>query len=258
MKKAVGIVVTMLMVVFLQPTGAQAEDQKVIAIIDNAMDSNKNSSIIYEVCITQRNTCPNGTSFQEGKGAANVSDWTIKNIDHGYNITQVANLVAPNVKVVFIRISDVNVFSTFSSIHNDGRSLSAALKWVSENASRFSIDAVSISQSRSNFTAGTCPVDNVFSSATQSLKLQGISVYAATGNEGKTNMVGFPSCVTDVVGVGATTASGAITRYTNRGPGMDATYRGDARVVAYRGFGLTISGTSVSAPAFAALEVNKK
>lgn len=261
MKKAVGIFVSLLMVVLFQPYSAQAEDQKVLAIIDTAMDSNKNTSVIHEVCITTLTVrdpnryCPNGTQFQEGKGAANVRDWTIKGIDHGYNITQVANQVAPDVKIVFIRISEITSAKT---VYNHGQSLAKAVKWVSDNASRFSIDALSISQSRSNFTAGTCPVDTVLSSGVQGLKAQGITVYAATGNDSKTNMVGFPACVTDVVGVGATRPDGTLASYTNSGPGMDVTFRGNARVTHYRDFALTISGTSVAAPGFSATAVNQK
>jgi hypothetical protein len=29
---------------------------------------------VYEVCFTLK-TCPNGTNFQEGKGASNVYNW---------------------------------------------------------------------------------------------------------------------------------------------------------------------------------------
>lgn len=261
MKKVVGIFVSLMLVVFLQPTIAQAEDQKVLAIIDTAIDSNKNLSVIHEVCITTRTVndpnryCPNGTQFQEGRGAANVRDWTIRGIDHGYNITQVANQVAPDVKIVFIRISEITSAKT---AHNHGQSLATAVKWVSDNASRFGIDALSISQSRSNFTAGTCPVDRVLESGVQGLKAQGITVYAATGNEGKADMVGFPACVQDVVGVGATRPDGTLASYTNRGPGMDVTFRGDANVKHYRGHDITITGTSVASPGFAAVAVNTK
>jgi len=255
MKKAVGIVVSMLVVVFLQPYTAQANDQKVIAIIDTAMDSNKNAAVIHEVCITTftvkdpNRYCPNGTQFQEGKGAANVRDWTISGIDHGFNVAQVATNIDPSVKIVFIRISEITSART---VYNNGRSLSNAVKWVSDNASRFSIDALSISQSRSNFTAGTCPVDAVLESGVQGLKAQGIDVYAATGNDSKTNMVGFPACVKDVVGVGAITPTGVIYKTTNSGPGMDATFLGEAKVVNYRGSLVTIHGTSVASPGYAA------
>jgi hypothetical protein len=69
MKKIVGIISLALCAVFVPP--AVAVDEKVIAVIDTAIDSSKNGSIVYEVCFTLK-TCPNGTNFQEGKGASNV------------------------------------------------------------------------------------------------------------------------------------------------------------------------------------------
>ena len=54
----------------MQPS--QAEDQKVLAIIDSAIDSTKFNSIIHEVCFTTAKSmaCPNGELFMEGPKAA--------------------------------------------------------------------------------------------------------------------------------------------------------------------------------------------
>jgi len=50
---------------------AQANDQKVLAIIDTAIDSTKVPSVIYEACFTSNQSCPNETNSMEGKGSAN-------------------------------------------------------------------------------------------------------------------------------------------------------------------------------------------
>ena len=245
----------------------QALETQTIAIIDTAMDSKKNSNVVYEACFTLK-TCPNGTSFQEGEGSANVSDWKIKGIDHGFNISQAAVLANPNVKIVFIRISDVNVYSTFSAIHNDGSSLDRAIDWVSKNSSKFNIKAVSISQSRINFTAGTCPVDLILETAVKNLNAQNIPTFVATGNDSKKNQVGFPACVNGVIGVGAlkptsgtkpylSSAYTAFASYTNIGPGLDLVAKGDSDVKSYVGASITITGTSVASPIAAALTVSK-
>lgn len=254
MKKLAIAVAVVLGFVVVQPV--QASDNKVLVIIDTAIDSTK-VPVLHEVCFTAK-TCPNGTSFQEGPGAANVSNWKVRGIDHGYNLTQAAINTAPDVKIIFIRIADLNVFKTSSSMHTAGASMARAIQWVSENAEKYSIDAVSISQSRINFAAGTCPTDTVFSSAVQTLKAKNIPTYAATGNNKRTNQVGFPSCVTDVVGVGATKPSGGLASYTNSGPGMDITFIGNANVKSYKGFDITITGTSVAAPMAAAQYVSLK
>lgn len=259
---------------------AQAEDQQVLAIIDTAIDSNVETKVIYEVCFTL-NSCPNGTiikdpvtknsySFSEGKGSAAVKDWTIKGVDHGYNVTQVALRSNQNLKIVFIRIADEKVYDTFSMIRNDGGSLARALDWVSKNAEKFSIDAVSISQSRSNFAVGTCPNDKLFSDSVVSLNLKNVPTFVATGNDRKTNQVGFPACVDGVIGVGGLaynkqTASFMMAPVTNVGPGLDVVSSGDDKIRPYLAiirkddkWMIDISGTSIATPRAAAILVGQK
>lgn len=266
MKKIVGLLVVALGVSFVQ--SANAVEPKTIAIIDTAVDSNKIANVVYEVCFTFNKTCQNKTGFQEGKGSAMVNDWTINGADHGFNMAQVAVQADPTIKIVFIRIADEKVYDTFSLIRNDGTSLDRAIDWVSKNASRFNISAVSISQSRSNFTAGTCPTDNIFSSSVLSLNLSKVPVFVATGNDSKKNQVGFPACVPGVIGVGAlkpttgvkpypASAYTALASYTNVGPGLDLVAKGDADVKAYGGWNITITGTSVAAPIAAVLSTSK-
>ena len=265
MKKAVGLLAVLLGFAVIQPV--QAAETDTIAIIDTAIDSSKNSNVIYEVCFTLK-TCPNGTSFQEGKGSAMVNDWKVKGVDHGFNVSQAAVQANPSVKIVFIRISDINVYSTFSAMHNDGRSLSRAIEWVSKNAAKYNIKAVSISQSRSNFTAGTCPKDVVFESAVSNLNAQNVATFVATGNDGKKNMIGFPSCVPGVIAVGALRPMNVpkpypassytdFATYSNVGPGLDIVAKGDADIKSLGGWDITVTGTSVATPIAASLAVAK-
>lgn len=256
MKKVALTIAVLLGLTIVQPV--QAAETDTIAIIDTAMDASKNSNVVYEACFTV-STCPNRTNFQEGPGSSMVSDWTIKGIDHGFNISQAAVLANPKIKIVFIRISDVNVYSTFSAIHNDGSSVSRAMNWVSANSSRLNIKAVSISQSRSNFAAGTCPTDTIFSDAVKSLNVQNVPTFVATGNDAKKNQIGFPSCVTGVISVSALKPDLTFASYANVGPGLAMVGRGDASVKGYCGCKtMTITGTSVATPVVATLAVTRK
>jgi hypothetical protein len=267
MKKIAVLAVAILGLFVVQPV--QAVETKTIAIIDTAVDSDKNPNVVYEVCFTHNSTCQNKSNFQEGKNSARVNDWKIKGADHGFNMAQVAVQTDPNIKIVFIRIADEKVYDSFSMIRNDGKSLARALDWVSKNAAKFNISAVSISQSRSNFPAGTCPTDSLFESAVATLNSNNIPTFVATGNDSKKNQVGFPACVSGVVGVGAlkptsgvkpypASAYSAFASYTNVGPGLDIVTRGDADVRGYCGCkDMTITGTSVATPIAAVLAVNK-
>ena len=236
---------------------AHAQDQKVLAIIDTAIDSSKIPAVIYEACFTVNRSCPNGQSFMEGIGSANSKVWptSINNATyHGHNMTQVALATNPNIKIVFIRIADI------SAAGNSGQqpaSLSSAVEWVSQNASKYSIDAVSISQSgtsKNNLSA--CSSDTKTINAVASLNALNIPTFAATGNDGSKAMVGFPSCVNGVVGVGSIKPNLIeLSTFTNRGVGLDVIAQPQLTVKRYNGSTATESGTSVSTQIAASLYI---
>lgn len=214
MKKIVVILSALVMsLVTISPV--QAQDQKVLAIIDTAIDSSRMPNIIHEVCFTYNKTCNNKAGYDEGPGSARINDWKIKGALHGFSMAQVAVQADPSVKIVFIRISDEKVYDTFSMIRNDGGSMSRALEWVSNNTAKFNIKAVSISQSRSNFSVGTCPSDKLFESSVAKLKVQNVPTFVATGNDGKKNQIGFPACVSGVVSVAGTDANNNVIKSSN-------------------------------------------
>jgi len=255
----------------IQP--AQAEDQKVLAIIDTAIDSNKVASVIHEVCFTDSLSmaCPDGKLFMEGKGAAGSKVWPTSMLNgtyHGYNMTQVALKVDPDVKIVFVRVANI------TALGNSGvttKTLSLGMEWVSKNAAKYGIDAVSISQSSSsknNLDAcvgtGALKNDGVRAiNAVSLLNLSNITVFAGTGNNSNAPTtivpVGFPACVNNVVGVGAVKPSlTELASYTNRGDGLDLIASGAQEIANYRGTSATVSGTSVSTALAAASYVKNR
>ena len=227
---------------------AHAQDQKVLAIIDTAVNSTQIPSVIYEACFTVNRSCPNGLAFMEGAGSANSKVWPadIRNATyHGQNMTQAAVLINPNIKIVFVRIADI------SAAGNSGQqpaSLSSAIEWVSKNASKFSIDAVSISQSgisKNNLEACSSDVKTI--NAIASLNAQNVPTFAATGNNKSQIIVGFPSCVNGVIGVGALaafpktpTVYNNFDGMTNRGPGLDLVAPGNVAPRANQTSGATV------------------
>lgn len=253
MKKTVGIISLALCAMFVQP--AQAADEKVIAIIDTAIDSSKFKNIVYEVCFTGNATCPNNSNFQEGTGAANVSNWNATGMGHGYNIVYSAVKTNPDIKIVFIRISNLGPARTPIAF-NEGRSLDNAIDWVAKNASKYSIDAVSISQSRSNFAAGTCPSNPVFESSVNALIKLNVATFVATGNDSLKNSIGFPSCVAGVNPVGALDPLGNVASFSNNSPKVKIfangclEYSGNICVKTpdFAGVMRATSGTSVATP----------
>lgn len=229
MKKViVGLLAVILAILSVQPV--QAEDQKVLAIIDTAIDSTRpefKDKIIYEACYASGPAvgCMNGTTFMEGNGSANAKVWpsvlnTKKQVNdtyHGYIMTRIAIESNPNIKIVFVRYADVS--SQGNSINQPGN-LSKAIEWVAKNASKYSIDAVSISQTAlPDKSLALCLSDLTAINSINSLDAQSIPVFSATGNDSTLKSikpVGFPACINTAVAVGAVAAlSSTPTLYNN-------------------------------------------
>ena len=201
-KTLLALLSAVLLITVTQP--AQAEDQKVLAIIDTAIDSSQFPQVIYEACFTTyKADCLNGKNFMEGPGSANLKSWpTSLNTTaayHGDWLVKAALKTDPTIKIVFIRYAEAN---TLGNYMNYADSLSRSIDWVSKNAEKYSIDALSISQAGMNIS-GWCTSDKVTISAVSSLNAKNIPVFAATGNNTNPDAIGFPSCVSGVIGVGA-------------------------------------------------------
>jgi len=254
---------------------AQAEDQKVLAIIDTAINSDIVPSVIYEACFTAAKStgCPNGQTFMEGKGSAKSPFPTSLNSNtyHGDSMVKAALAVNPNLKIVFVRVADVNASGNGSLFNN---SLISAIAWVSANAEKHSIDAVSISLSGVNSTldpanaatkvialSSKCSDQSVIG-AVSSLVLKNIPTFAATGNNGSKTVVGFPACIPGVIGVGEVSSQtdgkdklGATA--SNRGPGLDIVAIGNVNITKYNGSPTTLSGSSGANVVTASTYINK-
>jgi hypothetical protein len=244
MKKVLlALISATLLITVTQP--AQAEDQKVLAIIDTAINSENTPSVIYEACFTENKSCPNKTNFMEGKGSASAVVWAKSindSIYHGQSMVKAALAVNPNVKIVFVRFA--NVTTTGANI-NRPESLVSAIDWVSKNAEKYSIDALSISQSAVDpINLERCSKDKVTIGAVSSLNAKNIPVFAATGNNKRTDVVGFPSCIPGVVGVGALYSSSEFEAATNRGPGLDLVAFGKISITKVNGTQYDLAGTS--------------
>jgi hypothetical protein len=236
---------------------AKANDERVVAILDTAIDSNKNASVIYEACFSKPQSvsksigyCPNKSDFMEGKGSANTPFWPLStnlshSLYHGQKMVSASIKTNPNIKIVFIRVYSIN--ETTGSPSTEHINIINALDWVSKNASKYSIDAVSISQAMTSSTSlSNCSNIKVVA-AIESLKKQNVPVFSSTGNDYFRDKVGFPSCVNNVIGIGALNHDGTMLQpVTNTGPGFDAVAIGDMKITNSTGTSIPIAGTSVA------------
>jgi hypothetical protein len=255
-KTLLALLSAVLLITVVQP--AQAEDQKVLAIIDTAIDSSKFPQIIHEVCFnTYKSSCPNKTNFMEGKGSASLAtppaDSNNMSAYHGDAMVKAALAINPNLKIVFIRYAEEYSVNSKVTYTNWADSLSRSIDWVSKNAEKYSIDALSISQSSISIQ-NWCTSDKTAISAVASLNSKNVPTFAATGNDASKTLVGFPACVSGVIGVGslASLQDGMLETATNRGPGLDLVALGGISITKVNGAQFNLAGSSGAAAISAA------
>ena len=240
---------------------ASGENAPVLAILDTAIDTSipgLQGKIVGEVCILEYALCPNGTNFQEGSGAASMpSDLITKNgFNHGTLMASTAVQYNPNLKILFIKII-ANTPQGFRKPTGES-TISAALFWVQENAAKYNVKAVSISQGSRGMLgkAGTqyCPTFPRTISAVQSLNSMNIPVFSAVGNTRDYSRIDWPSCITDVVSVGAVDQIGEITSYSNNDSALlDFFAVGNMPAVGPGNITKNIAGTSAATQVAAAI-----
>jgi hypothetical protein len=177
--------------------------------------------ILFEACVTQWSSCPNGLSEMEGSNSSTLKpEWISKNgFDHGTQIASIAVATNPNVKIVFVRIIGANAnglrqATGEATVYN-------ALNWVIRNKDRFNIQAVSMSQGHSslrNPDPNYCPSTPITEGKINELMNAGVPVFFPTGNSRNYTKVDWPACIPSSIAIGATMPAGTIAIYSNHDP----------------------------------------
>lgn len=250
MKKIVAGIILVFGVATLQP--AQAEVKPTIAIVDTAIDATVPEAygkVVYEVCITERSTCPNGTGFQEGKGSAVLTPAQIaKNgFDHGTIMSAIAAQVNSDINIVFIRIVGINPSGTQQQYTE--KAVISALDWIKSNKTKFNIVAVSASIGNHNFKTATnyCPVNPVLRDSIVGLQAIDVATIFAAGNGYDYSRVDYPSCIAEAISVGATDkTTNRIALYSNGGSDLDFYALGTYRVLNQNEVGTSASTVALA------------
>jgi len=229
------IVISALILSVLTPT-AHADTAPAIAVIDSGEPTALFSNIVGEYCVVESGYCPNNMKTMDGPGASNIAPSTNSTLTHGSEMLSIINQVNPNAKVVPIRI--IGITNTGMPYLYTLNAVKNALDWVVLNAAKYNIKIVSISQG-AVFT--DCFVPAGLAQDVNTLKAQGVTVVAATGNDSNRTAMFSPACLPNVISVGATdnpdpgsvgkawdpTAKPYIARYSNGN--ANTTYYTNAR-----------------------------
>ncbi|MGA1748102.1 MAG: S8 family serine peptidase, partial [Ilumatobacteraceae bacterium] len=236
-----------------------------VAVIDDGIDrthpfflrADGTSRVIAEACRT-RGACPGGTTSSEGLGSAAhlAGDY------HGTHVAGIAagdsrgtNSIVPRGVARSADIVAVQVFNDGGGAY--GIDIDAGLQWVlAQKNAGTAIASVNMSLGGGLFS-GACDSYRPSTKAIiDQLNSAGVLVVVAAGNNGSTDAMSWPGCLSNVIPVGSTDDNDSISSYSNIAAGVAdlglvAPGRGIcssvARTVLSSGYGC-ISGTSMSAP----------
>lgn len=230
-----------------------------VAILDTALDTSLpvfQGKIVQEVCILEWNSCPNGSNFMEGTGAAVMPASLIsKNgFEHGTKMAHAAIIANPNIKIVFVRI--IGATSTGTRQVTNEPTFVNALNWILANKDKYNIQAVAMSQGHHNLGSGAnyCPSTPQTESLINALAAVNIPVFLPAGNNRDLTRVSWPACINSAIAVSATAYGDGAAIYTNFDPKRtDYFAMGSTQVVTPGGRVINEAGTSVSVQYAAAL-----
>ena len=223
-----------------------------IAILDTAIDTSLpmfNTNVIYEACVVEWSSCPNGMSVMEGPGSATLKpEWLSKNgFDHGTQMTSLAVQTNASVNIVFIKVIGTNSnglrqAAGEATVYN-------GLEWVIQNKERFNIQAVSMSQGHHNLATGKdyCPKTPITESKILTLKSMNVGVFFPTGNTRDYSRIDWPACIPSAIAVGATMPTQTVAIYSNHDPLLtDFFAQGTIQATTVGGGKINVAGTSAS------------
>jgi len=254
------LISALLAIATLIPASAQAASLQnktvaypTIAILDTALDTSLpifKDRIVFEACVTQWSSCPNGLAEMEGTNSsvlpANVMS---KNgFEHGTQMASIAVATNPNVKIVFVRIIGASTQGFRQSSGEE--TVYNALDWVIRNKEKFNIQAVSMSLGHTGARssgADYCPKTPITESKIKSLIDSNVPVFFPVGNNRDYERIDWPACIPSSIAIGATMPAETIAIYSNYDPLLtDFFAQGTLKATTVGGSIINVAGTSAS------------
>ena len=238
-----------------------------VVVLDTGVDANHPNlagKIVAEACFALGNDCPNNQSFDDGEGSGSYCTYSA-GCFHGTHVAGIAAGagasypgVAPGASLI-----PIQVFSEFSGSVCDPDPSPCPLSYTSDQVAALeyvfdtlrplhTIASVNMSLGGTAYTSqAACDSANAATKAAiDNLRSVGIATVIAAGNDGYTNAIDEPACISSAISVSATDDGDQIPGFANAAaflslwaPGVSirAPFFGSA------GF-IDASGTSMATP----------
>lgn len=243
-----------------------------VAILDTGVDTDHAAfagKIVAEACYSTNysaegvsSLCPGGATSSTSTGAGNDCDTSISGCGHG---THVAGIAAGNGGTVEGVAKDASVVAiqVFSKIDNEEAcgdlpspcvltyttDYVQGLEFVYQHNQAHNIVSANMSLGGGRYYS-SCDADSSSTTYIASLlKQSGVAVVASSGNDGFTDSMGSPSCISDIISVGSTTKQDIVSDFSNSADMLDLLAPGSAIRSSVPGNSTDIYyGTSMASP----------
>lgn len=246
-----------------------------VAILDSGVDTSHpflRNRVVHEACFSTTSVanssftvCPDGSNSQIGVGSGVNCNTSILGCDHGTHVAGIAvgqgttfSGMAPGASFISIQ-----VFSRFTgtTCTSAGYSSPCIFSYISDqllalehiylNRDVYKIASINMSLGGGYFPnqidcdLAYPPAKDTF----DNLRAVGIAAVVAAGNDGYTDALSAPACISSAISVGATSNSNNVASYSNSAPFLTLLAPGSSINSSVPGGGFAIkSGTSMAAP----------
>lgn len=235
----------------------QDGDGFAVAVIDTGVDGDHPmlaSRLIEEACFSVGGNCPNDASVMLGAGAA--APCGFEACDHGTHVAGIAvGDAAPNPLVGVAPRAQLIAINVFSDVGGEAAAYSsdilAAMQHVLALTSFHEIAAVNLSLGGDAFTSeAACDTASPsMLGAVAQLRGARVATVAAAGNDGFTNAISSPACLSNILAVGSVGDADGPSAFSNSAEFLALLAPGESIVSAAVGGGTrSANGTSMATP----------
>ena len=193
---------------------------KTIAVLDTGVDRFHpflGGRVVEEACYSDGSDCPNGQKTQTGTDSGAPCTYATDGCQHGTHVAGIAagqglndTGMAPNANIMSVQVfsrttgTDCNGAGEDPCVKSSTSDLIKGLERVYQLRDTRSFASVNMSLGAGRFTRNCDTAQAPIKAVIDNLKAAGIATVTSSGNDGFTDAVGFPACISSAITVGST------------------------------------------------------